>query len=195
MVARGAFLPRDLRMRASAATALKQSRPEARTDTLARRQLRMRLGERPLAPLAAKAPLAPAQDRRAARQRQIANPHDRSVLDRQRRSPAPPTTRRSGDEFDLQLKLATDLDHPTNDHPLDAQKAANVVLHLLFLLGYALLTTRSLRRTTDVYPRLNPARSARPLFLCPDLVKPRTGFGAGAEERDVVVTHAEHDHP
>jgi hypothetical protein len=98
LVARRAFLPGDLRMRATAAAALKQ--PGARGYALARRQLGVRLGERPSALVTEKPALAPAQDRRAPRQGQIANPHDRAVFDGQRRAPAPPTTPGACDQLD-----------------------------------------------------------------------------------------------
>ena len=119
---------------------------------LAGRQLRVRLGERPLARLAPIAALAPPQHRRTTRQRKITHAHHRAVLDRHRRAPAPATTRRTSDRLDLQLERVTDVHDPEHDHPLDPEKTATVIQHPLLLLTPRSQPPRSLRRAADVLP-------------------------------------------
>jgi hypothetical protein len=152
-------------MRAAASTALKQMRPEAGANPLPRRQRRMGLGERSLAPLAPIATLAPPQERDPPGDRQIPNPHHRTVLDRQRRACAPTTTGHLREQLDLDLELATDFHHARHDHAIDPDKTANVIPHSLFLLGPRLRQREACEeQRMPSYLSLNPARLARPQF-------------------------------
>jgi hypothetical protein len=134
-------------MRTAAATALKQLRPEAGADSLARWQRRVRLGECPLAPLAPVPALAPPQKGHPPGDRQISDPHHRPVLDHQRSSATPAAARHLDKQLDLDLELPADLDHARHNHAIDPDKTANVIPHSLFLL-------------VRVFDNAKPARSS-----------------------------------
>jgi hypothetical protein len=128
------LLARNFGMRVTSTAALEQPGAEPGADPLARRQLRARLGERPLARLAAVPPLAPQQVSDPTHDRQIEHSHHVAILDRQRPPPGPPTTRRPRDQLDLELKPPAVIDHRSHDQPIDTDKTANVILHPLLLL-------------------------------------------------------------
>jgi hypothetical protein len=155
----------DFRVRGTAAAALKQPRAESGADSLARRQLGMRLGEHPLARLTAIPALAPQQVRQAPANRQIPDPHDVAILDRQRSPATPPTTGSPRGQLDLELKPPLMVQHIGHDQPIDPNKTANVILHPLFLLGRVVDNAKPRRGSGCLYPGLNPARSSKtPIF-------------------------------
>jgi hypothetical protein len=88
LVARRPLLAGDLGVSAAAAHPLKEVPAEAMGDALARRKLGMRLRERPPARGAGVAALAPREVGQAPRQRQVAYPHPRAVLDIERGAPS-----------------------------------------------------------------------------------------------------------
>jgi hypothetical protein len=54
------------------------------------------------------------------------------------------------DQLDLEVELVSPLDHALYLEALQADEAANVVLHPLFLLAPQFMTTRSLEGAADV---------------------------------------------
>jgi hypothetical protein len=145
LVARRALPARHLGVRRAAAHPLEHAPPEAPRHALARRQLRVRLGERPPTLPAAVAALAPHQMRHAARDRPVAHPHHRTLLDLQRRAAAARAAAGPRDQLDLEVEPVALLDYALHPEPLETDDAANVVLHPLFLLAPRSMTTRSLK--------------------------------------------------
>jgi hypothetical protein len=84
------------------------------------------------------------------RDRQVAHPHNRALLDLQRRAPAARTAATARDQLDLEVEPVALLDHARHLEPLQADEAAKVVLHTLFLLAPRSMTTQSLVRAADV---------------------------------------------
>lgn len=86
----------------------------------------------------------------AARQRQVAHPHPRALLDVDRRPPAAGAAARPRDQLDLEVEPVANLDHTLHLEPVQADEAAKVTLHPLFLLAPRSMTTRSLKGAADV---------------------------------------------
>jgi hypothetical protein len=150
LVAARALTARHLRVGGTNAYPLEQAPPETPRHALARRQLRVRLGERPPTPPAAVAPLTPHQMGHASRDRQVAHPHPRSLLDLQRRAPAVGAAAGPRDQLDLEVEPVAPLDYALHLEPLKTDEATNVVPHPLFPLAPRAMTTRSLKGAADV---------------------------------------------
>jgi hypothetical protein len=54
------------------------------------------------------------------------------------------------DQLDLEVELVANLDHALHLEPFQADEAAKVTLHPLFLLAPRSMTTQSLQRAADV---------------------------------------------
>jgi hypothetical protein len=78
---------------------------------MARRHPGVLLGERPTAPPAAVATLAPYQMRHASRKRQVAHPHDRAVLDLNDSRPRLGAAAGARGQLDPEVEPAALLDH------------------------------------------------------------------------------------
>jgi hypothetical protein len=135
---------------AAAAHALEEVLAEATGDALARRKLGVRLRERPPAPGAAVAALAPHQVGHAPRQRQVAHAHPGAILDVDRAAPAARATPGERDQLDLEVEPVAPLDNALHLKALETDEAAKVILHPLLLLAPRSMTTQSLVRAADV---------------------------------------------
>jgi hypothetical protein len=142
---------------------LKQPEPEPPRRTLARRQLRVLLGEMPPASPAAVAAIelprcvarpAIGKSRTRTTGRSLTSIDERPHREQQPARAASSTSKSSWPAL---------LDHPPHLEPLKTDEAPNVVLHPLFLLAPRSMTTQSLVRAADASSyALNPAPSARP---------------------------------
>jgi hypothetical protein len=102
------------------------------------------LGKRLSAAPATVTALAPHQIRDAPRDRQIADPHHRAVLDVDGRAAAAGAAAGTRDQLDLEVEPVAPLNDALHLEPLKADEAANVVLQPLFLLAPQFMTIRSL---------------------------------------------------
>lgn len=164
LLAGGVLLARDLGVRTTTATALKQPGAEPGADPLTRRQPRMRLGERPPAPLAAAPPLAPTQIRDPSRQRQVLTRTTSRSLTVNDPRPNQSTTPCPGQQLYLELDPLPVIAHAGHGHPLDPEKSANVILHPLFLL-VRVFDNASFSGTADVSIRASTPLDQRDPFL------------------------------
>jgi hypothetical protein len=73
-----------------------------------------------------------------------------AVLDLERRPRVARAAAGTRDQLDLQVELVALLEHALDVAPLQADEAAYVVLHPLFLLAPRSMTTQSLVRAADV---------------------------------------------
>jgi hypothetical protein len=101
--------------------------------------------------LAAIAALAPAQGGLAATERQIPNRDHRTLVDLQLPACAVGARLRSRDQLDLEVELVSPFDDAVDPEAIQADEAANVILHPLFLLTPRFRTTQSLLRAADVF--------------------------------------------
>src|SRR5919199_3882311 len=121
----------------------------------------MRLGERAPTALAAVAALSPAQPDRLAGDRQIAHSDHRALLDVEGAAPAARAACGSRHQLDLEVELVATLDEGLHLEAVQADEAANVALHPLFLLAPRFTIPQSLVRAADVSSyALNPGVSA-----------------------------------
>jgi hypothetical protein len=134
LVARRPLVAGDLGVRAAAAHPLEEMPAEATGHALARRKLGLRLRERPPAAGAAVAALAPHQVGHAPRQRQVTHPHPRAVPDVERGAPAARATAAARDQLDLEVEPVALPERALHLEPLQADEAAKVIPHPLFLL-------------------------------------------------------------
>ena len=123
-------------MGAAGAGALGEPCPEARGEPPARAPLLTALEWVPTL-LAAVATLAPAQGGPAAAKRQISHRHHGPLVDLQVRSRAVGASLRSRDQLDLEVELVAPFDDVRDPEAIQADEAANVILHPLFLLDSA----------------------------------------------------------
>jgi hypothetical protein len=150
LVARGGFLARHLCVGGTPADAREQPPAKAPRDPLARRQLRVLLGERPAARPAQEAALAPHQIGPAARQRQVAHPHPRALLHLERAPPAAGAQAGPRDQLDFEVEPVANLDNALHHEPFQPDETGKVILHPLLLLAPRSMTTQSLQRAADV---------------------------------------------
>jgi hypothetical protein len=122
---------------------------EAPRHTLARRQLGRVFRERVPTPGTAVAALAPHQIGDPTGDRQVAHPQG-PPIDVDRRVPSPRTAAGPRDQLNLEVEPVGDFNNALHLEPLQADEAANVVLHPLFLLAPQFMTTQSLEGAADV---------------------------------------------
>jgi hypothetical protein len=86
----------------------------------------------------------------APRQRQVAHPYPRAVLNIERGAPAARAAAGARDQLDLEDEPVAQLNNPRHLEPLKADEATNVVPHPLFLPAPQFMTTRSLEGAANV---------------------------------------------